>query len=285
VFIYNKIKSFVEFLSKSYISIGDDESLTKNHRQLQQNEEQELSNTFSTSLYNQHLPFSESNASHVVIPLKIGIGIRVGDHSFHPDIDATNTSLSSFEHFFQCATHLEQSFLSSSSSMFPIPMQQTKELLNDTSKIKWYMMAESLKLRQLVDQRFNIHGPTTVPSVMTNPSLSSSTQADNRKVITDANTLYFHGDCNKRNYYGSCDRESLDMAIITAVAQLTLFSMCDVHIITPDSGFPRIAAMLAKPPQRIYMMGEKYRKETNSYYCQLGNHSTWQRVAKIGCGV
>jgi hypothetical protein len=206
--------------------------------------------------------------------MKIGIGIRVGDRSFHPDYDLNNTKWEQFASYFECAATLERSL---QHHLDGKTEDGNKQTLLQEFEAKWYLMAESLTLRQQVSNTFNYQGVTT--DIGTGMSANKAT----KKVITDTSTFYFHGDCHKRNYHGNCDQESLNTAIVTAVAQLTLFSMCDVHIISPISGFPRIAAILSSSP-RIYRMVPLEEEEIHDY-CQLGNHTSIEVLAKIGNGI
>ncbi len=187
--------------------------------------------------------------------VKIGIGIRVGDQSFDPVLDA-KTQLGPFEHFLFCAQNIEKSLPNILQTNVAKAIQS---LAVGSGKITatWYVMAESLRIRQLIANKYG------------------------NKVVTDAQTTYFHGDCASKTY-GGCHQQKLDDAIIYAAAQMTLFSMCDIHIIS-GSGFPRMAAMIAKPPHRIYLIEDH--STTYNKTCIYGKHNPFSQIGKAGCGV
>jgi hypothetical protein len=49
-------------------------------------------------------------------------------------------------------------------------------------------------------------------------------------MIVDAKTYYYHGDCKHKLTQGGCDPLHLSSVTQDAVAQFTLFSLCDIHI-------------------------------------------------------
>jgi hypothetical protein len=174
--------------------------------------------------------------------VRIGIGIRVGDHAFSPEKDAL-TQLSRYSGTFQCAEDIETSlrgFIPSKSNLSTV----------------WLFESESLRLRQLVQEEFG----------------------QKKILIVDAKTYYYHGDCKHKLTQGGCDPSHLSSAIQDAVAQFTLFSLCDIHIFYGNSGFHRLASLVSKSPHFIYM-------QPSSAQCSIRSHLTWSGVSKLECGV
>jgi hypothetical protein len=144
----------------------------------------------------------------------IAIGIRVGDDSFYPEKDKL-VQLKDYIDYFDCAEKLIKSL---PASLLP----------KDAKLNPYYVMSESLHLRQLIKQQFG------------------------HKVIIDNHTLYFHGNCGHHRNDG-CDQEHLRNAIIEAAGQLIMFAGCDMQVYSQGSGFPA----LAKPPQMSFHPSEQ----------------------------
>ncbi len=204
--------------------------------------------------------------------LKIGIAIRVGDHTlFNRDLDNNKTSSSSFDHYLRCARHLPSTLLSSFYSQFqstPLP-------------IIWYIMSDSLKLRQSLYQQY-------------------SNGTKDLMVLVDHDTAHNHGVCNIAHKYTqnhtaltnmteieelrqkNCKQQSLDHSIIYAVADLLLFSLCDVHIVS-DNGFARFGAELSKPPRSVFML---YKEPTQNIQrvCNINTPTHHTLLASYGAG-
>ena len=179
--------------------------------------------------------------------IKIAIGIRAGDHSFDPKNDE-KIRLQQYEHFLQCTNSITQSL--------------PQKLLDNAKKhtqVLWYVMSDSLHLRQLIHEKYGT------------------------KVLTDYTTANFHGDCANQKY-GGCSEEVLVKSITQAVAEMTLFSLADLHVVTHNSGFSRLGSELAKPPHMVFLL---YRENTTSIqnYCLFGRHSSEATVEYTGGGV
>lgn len=170
--------------------------------------------------------------------LLIGIGIRAGDKSFDPKHDAALTP-AVYEPFIHCAERIEESFYSNPQRL----------RLRSNSNTVWFIMAESLHTRQMIAERYG------------------------KKVVTDSNNSYFHGDCGHKSH-GGCDQEHLRQAIIHAASQLQLFAKCNVHIVA-KSGFPRIGAMLSQPPYHIHDSAE----------CRYDHSKPVDKIMSLGAGM
>jgi hypothetical protein len=145
--------------------------------------------------------------------LRIGIGIRAGDQSFDPRLDAKLTP-SVYQRFTQCAEKIEATYF-----------EKHPEKAN--SRSSWFVMAESLHTRRMIAQQYK------------------------DKVVTDIDNSYFHGDCGHHRV-GGCDQQHLKDAIVHAASQLQLFSMCNVHIVA-DSGFPRSGSFLGNEIPKVFV--------------------------------
>ncbi len=80
----------------------------------------------------------------------------------------------------------------------------------------------------------------------------------------------------------NCKQQSLDHSIIYAVADLLLFSLCDVHIVA-GNGFARFGAELSKPPRLLY----KVFREPNqniSQLCNVGTPNLHSKMMAFGAG-
>jgi hypothetical protein len=195
--------------------------------------------------------------------LKIGIGIRVGDQAFDPDQD-NQVMLDSFSGYLNCANHLTNSLPKDLFAKLKVQQSLHHNLTLPTDDeeaypILWYVMSESKHLRELIHKRYG------------------------EKVITDYQTIYFHGDCHSKTH-GGCHQEKLDHAIIHAAAQLTLFSLCDVHIVS-ESGFPRISAEVAKEPHLMFMLSMHHQTKDLEKVCHLENPIEYEKIQSIGCGI
>lgn len=179
------------------------------------------------------------NSSQANSALMIGIGIRAGDASFDPRRDA-QLSPHVFERHTRCAEHVESNF----------------KMSHEKTNVVWYVMSESLRTREMIDQRYR------------------------SKVVVDTSVRYFHGDCSKHTT-GGCEQEHLRDAIQYAVSQLQLFAMCNVHIF-PSSGFPRVGAMLSSPPYHMYAL-----KGKNDGFgdCKYDTPMSMDAVMNIGAGI
>jgi hypothetical protein len=204
---------------------------------------------------NDTLPEVSSNQTQFLMKpmIKIGIGIRVGDQSFDPLRDL-KTQLGPFEHYLFCANTIEKTLPLEFKSF----IAKDEAIAEPSIHATWYVMAESLKIRQLIHQKYGY------------------------KVLVNAETSYFHGDCTSKKY-GGCHQKKLDDSIIHAVAQLKLFAMCDIHIIS-ESGFPRVASMLAKPPHRFYLLNKDQGTSFNKT-CTYANYVAYEKIQKLGCGI
>ncbi len=90
--------------------------------------------------------------------------------------------------------------------------------------------------------------------------------------MVDHDTLHEHGVCSMANAFSDnnntnngtltsmCQEERLDHSIIYAVADLLLFSLCDLHLVS-DNGFAKFGAELAPPPRFMYML---YREDSRN---------------------
>ncbi len=193
--------------------------------------------------------------------LKIGIGIRVGDEAFDPEKDQ-QVKLEQYQDYISCAEYLGEGLPSNLLSLVQHPTNDS--MTNSTTStseypILWYVMSESLHLRQLIHDKYG------------------------DRIITDYNTTYFHGDCNSKTH-GGCHQDKLDNAIIYAVAQLSLFSLCDVQIVS-ESGFPRISAEVAKEPHLMFMLSMYHTTSDLYKVCQLKSPADHNHLQSQGCGI
>ena len=173
--------------------------------------------------------------------VRVGIGVRVGDRSFTAKADAL-TEISRYSETLQCAEDIEVSL---------------RDLIPKSNQSAvWVFQSESLRLRQLVKRHYG----------------------KKKIVIVDAKTSYFHGDCQRKMFHDNCDPSHLSSAIQVAVAQFTLFSLCDIHIFYGNSGFHRLGALVSKSPHFIYI-------QPDSTKCSLRNRLSWRSVSQMGCRV
>jgi hypothetical protein len=165
--------------------------------------------------------------------LKISVNIRVGDSVFDPNNDAS-TTLSPFEHYFNCASTIE--------SFARLPNQ----------RVIWYFTSDSLRLRQLVKQRYG------------------------EKILTEEKLRYVHGDCGDSNVkrHGNCTKSSHDFSIQMSVGQIYAMSMCDYHVVSRGSGFGRFATFLSHFWHNVYQVSEKNRPCTQTDYDPIEQVST-----------
>jgi hypothetical protein len=160
---------------------------------------------FAPNEHVRHAMLREFTALSAVAPLKISVNIRVGDHVFKQERDA-ETKLEPFLDVFDCAAEIE--------TFARAPMQS----------VVWYFTSDSLRLRQLVAERYG------------------------EKVLTDTTTTYVHGDC-----IVSCgDEQSQNTSLITAVGQLYAMTLCDYHVINRWSGFGRFGAWASNRYRHMY---------------------------------
>lgn len=180
----------------------------------------------------------EFTALQATDTLKININIRVGDSVFDPAFDNTIT-LTPYEPFFDCASQIE------SFARFP---KQT---------VIWYFTSDSLRLRQLVKQKYG------------------------DKVLTEEKLRYVHGDCGDfpAKRYGNCTRESHDFSIRMAAGQIYAMSMCDYHVVSLMSGFGRFATILSHFWHNVYQVHNKNRS------CGPANFDSLESVTTDGAGI
>ena len=180
----------------------------------------------------------EFTALQTTDALKININIRVGDSVFDPAFDDT-TTLPPFEHFFDCALQVE--------SFARLPNQ----------KVIWYFTSDSLRLRQLVKQKYG------------------------EKVLTEENLRYVHGDCGDSDAkrYGNCTRESHDFSIRMAAGQMYAMSMCDYHVVSLVSGFGRFATVLSDFWHNVYQVQDK------NPLCGRSNFDSLESLTTDGAGI
>ena len=171
--------------------------------------------------------------------LKISINIRVGDLAFDPAYDKLNTTLPPFEHYFNCALQIEK--------FARLPNQ----------RVIWYFTSDSLRLRQLVKQKYG------------------------DKVLTEEKLRYVHGDCGDSapKRYGNCTREAHDFSIRMAAGQIYAMSMCDYHVVSLMSGFGRFAAVLSHYWHNVYQV------HTGNRSCGLADSEPLEKVTKDGGGI
>ena len=170
--------------------------------------------------------------------LKISVNIRVGDATFDPEYDSTVT-LEPYLPYFDCAREIETFAL--------VPNQ----------KVVWYVTSDSLRLRQLVKQRYGA------------------------KVLTEENLRYMHGDCgdSKAKRYGNCTPSASDFSIRMAAGQILAMSMCDYHVTSLISGFGRLSAALSHHWHNIYQVHNQNRS------CTPTSYDTYESVTTIGAGI
>lgn len=95
-------------------------------------------------------------------------------------------------------------------------------------KVVWYLISDSLVIRQLTKERFQ------------------------DKVMADLTVKPTHPDCvhhPKQN----CSRDDIKFSIRWAVAQLEVFRHMDFHVVTYGSGFGMVGAILSDN-QKIYVI-------------------------------
>ena len=170
--------------------------------------------------------------------LKISINIRVGDSTFDPKVDSTVT-LEPYTPYFVCAGDIE--------AFARVPNQQ----------VIWYVTSDSLRLRQLVKQRYG------------------------EKVLTEENLRYIHGDCgdSKAKRFGNCTQSSSDFSIRMAAGQLLAMSMCDYHVVPLISGFGRFGAAISNHWHSIYQIHAQTRP------CIPTSYDTYEHVTTVGAGI
>ena len=180
----------------------------------------------------------EFTALQTTDALKININIRVGDSVFDPAFDDT-TTLPPFEPFFDCASQIE--------SFARLPNQ----------KVIWYFTSDSLRLRQLIKQKYG------------------------EKVLTEENLRYVHGDCGDSDAkrYGNCTREAHDFSIRMAAGQIYAMSMCDYHVVSLMSGFGRFATVLSHFWHNVYLV------HNNNRSCGPSNFDSLESVITDGAGI
>lgn len=179
-------------------------------------------------------PFCQTMIRHNIsshtnnVSLMIRICIRVGDVSFYPEEDALIPP-SVYTRPISYAQKIEQAHRNSTKGKYaPLP---------------WYVTVDSSHVRKMIAEHYK------------------------HKVIIDAKTAYFHGDCADKTY-GGCNEKHLRHAITHAASQLKLFSLCYVHIIA-DSGWE----FLSKPPYQVYYVTENddnYRKIDRDEVMNIG---------------
>ena len=170
--------------------------------------------------------------------LKISINIRVGDHVFNPESDIL-TTLSPYETYFNCALQIE--------SYARLPNQH----------VIWYVTSDSLRLRQLVKERYG------------------------NKVLTEENVRYIHGDCGDiaAKRYGNCTQTSHDFSIRMAAGQMYAMSMCDYHVISGGSGFGRFSALLSNYWHNIYQI------DIGNRSCKQTDYDTLEVLSNTSAGI
>ena len=171
--------------------------------------------------------------------LKISINVRVGDSVFDPAYDDLTTTLLPYEPFFNCALQIEE--------FARLPNQ----------RVVWYFTSDSLRLRQLVKQKYG------------------------DKVLTEEKLRYVHGDCGDfaAKRYGNCTREAHDFSIRMAAGQIYAMSMCDYHVVSLMSGFGRFAAVLSHYWHNVYQV------HTGNRYCTLADFESLEKITLLGSGI
>lgn len=171
--------------------------------------------------------------------LKISINIRVGDAVFDPNADS-QTNLSSYDPYFNCASTIE--------SYARLPNQI----------VIWYFTSDSLKLRQLVKEKYG------------------------EKILTEDKLRYVHGDCgdSPAKRYGNCTNESQDFSIRMSAGQIYAMSMCDYHVVSAQSGFGRFAASLSNHWHSVYQIHDNINRS-----CTIDDHDTLEYFTTNGAGI
>jgi hypothetical protein len=174
--------------------------------------------------------------------LRIAIMVRVGDHVFRGNAQTDNSSAVAYlngpgDTYFRCAAAIEKAFA--------LPGQA----------VVWYVMSDSLALRQAAKEKFG------------------------EKVLTDLGTKVVHPDCKTHNPE-ACSVGAMNLSMQHSLGQLFTFSLADYHIYTRDSGFGRLGAWASGKRANLFELppGEKETCDPHKPTTHGQSADTWAKV-------